>query len=66
MLQAVHAYSLYTCHYQVHHPGKSISTGGRDGTMAVWADQEVLKLVELWGQDSVGAIGELQAKFSSI
>ena len=53
MLKAVHAYSLYTCQYQVHHPSESTSTGGRDGTMAVWADQEVLKLVELWGEDSV-------------
>ena len=43
VLKAGHAYSLYACHYQVQHPGESTSTGGRDGTMAVWADQEVLK-----------------------
>ena len=43
MLKAGHAYSLYACHYQVQHPGERISTGGRDGTMAVWADEEVLK-----------------------
>ena len=33
----------YTRHYQVEHPGESTSIGGRDGTMAVWADEEVLK-----------------------